>query len=116
MTAATHDITIEQGATFIRHITWKDANGAPIDINGYTARMQVRPSVRSDDVLLSATTENGYIVLGGAAGTVDITIPAAVTAALTKTRGAYDLELVSGGGVVTRLIEGDVEISREVTR
>jgi hypothetical protein len=54
-------------------------------------------------------------VLGGAAGTIVVTIAATVTAALPSGEARYDLELVNGA-VVTRLIEGKATISREITR
>ncbi|CAM5591887.1 hypothetical protein [Rhodanobacter lindaniclasticus] len=87
----------------------------PVDLGGYTARMQVRASVAAADVLLELTTENGGITLDSD-GTVTLQASATATAAMAWTRGVYDLELVDGGGVVTRLAAGSVEVSREVTR
>ncbi len=44
-------------------------------------------------------------------------ISATTTAALTAPfSGVYDLELVSAGGVVTRLLQGAATVSPEVTR
>jgi hypothetical protein len=43
-------------------------------------------------------------------------VSAADTGAITWQRGRYDLELVSSTGIVTRLLYGDVEVSKEVTR
>ena len=116
MSAGSYDIYIEQGATLSLPIVWKDSSGTVINITGYTARMQVRQSVNSSTVLLSATTENGKLVIDGSLGKVTISLSAADTAAITWHTGVYDLELVSSGGVVTRLLEGAVVVSREVTR
>lgn len=116
MSAGTYDFYIEQGATFTKTVTWKDSNGSPINLTGYTARMQFRPSVNSSTVLASATTENGKIVLGGGDGTIAITFSATDTAAFGFISAVYDLELASSGGFVTRLLEGGVEVSKEVTR
>lgn len=116
MPAGLYDLLIEQGATFVKDIVWKDGYGVAVDVVGYTARMQIRPHTSSDTVMLSATTENGYIVIGPEAGTIHISIPATVTAALTQSRGVYDLEMVDPDGVVTRLLQGGVAISKEVTR
>jgi hypothetical protein len=67
--------------------------------------------------VLTLTSENAGITLGDAAGTITLSATATVTAALTAPfSGVYDLELVSGGGVVTRLLEGSATISPEVTR
>lgn len=116
MSAADYNIIVEQGATFQLNITWKDEAGVVIDITGYTARMQVRATKAATTVLLAATTENGYITLGGVAGTVAISVPASVTAALSFVRAVYDLELISSTGIVTRLVQGGVCLSKEVTR
>ena len=116
MSAGTYDFYIEQGATYQLVVTWKQPDGTPVDLTGYSARMQFRKTKTSTTVLFSGTTANGVISLGGAAGTVSITIPATSTDDFTFGCGVYDLELESAGGIVTRLIEGDVEVSKEVTR
>lgn len=117
MTAGQYDITIEQGATFERTLTWNDQNGSPINLTGYTARMHVRRTHYDNGTpLLTLTTENGGITLGGAAGTIALTVSATATSAVTAASGVYDLELVSAGGRVTRLLEGSVDFTPEVTR
>ena len=115
MAATTYDITIEQGATFSQVVTYKES-GVAINLTGYTARMQVRATLESASTLVELTTANSRIALGGAAGTITLTISATDTAALTAGRGVYDLELVSGSGIVTRLLQGVCTISRNVTR
>ncbi len=112
----TFNITINQGATFELTITWKDSAGTAINLTGYTARMQVRETYSSTSTIVSLTSGSG-ITLGGAAGTIAILISATTTAALTAPfSGVYDLELVSAGGVVTRLLQGAATVSPEVTR
>jgi len=116
MTAAAHDITIEQGATFVLNLVWRDANDALINISGYTARMQVRATHRSEVKLLDFTTENGAITLGGALGTIAVVGLATLTDDVPARPAVYDLELISPSGVVTRLIEGYATVTPEVTR
>ncbi len=114
-----YNITCDQGATFSRTITWKDSANAAYDIAGYTARMQVRETVNSASYIVALTTENSRIAIGNTANTkgqVTLTIDANTTANLTPGLYVYDLELVSGGGVVTRLIEGNFKVKAEVTR
>ena len=48
-------------------------------------------------------------------GTIGVIISAATSSNLTFATAKYDLELTSGT-TVTRLIEGDVQLSKEVTR
>ena len=117
MAAAKKNIKIEKGATFRLKLIWQAGNGSPVDLTGFTARMQVRKTFSSEDKLLDMTTENGDIVLGGVSGTIYITGPASDTTAIPDNikSGVYDLELVSGPDV-KRLLEGEADISPEVTR
>lgn len=109
--------SIIQGATYMLSFTWKaGVDKIPVDLTGCTARMQVRTKVGASIPLLSLTTENGGISLGGTAGTINLLIDAEDTAALSWTSGVYDLEIVHPGGQVRRLMYGSVTVSPEVTR
>ena len=112
MSASTYDITIEQGATFSLLITYRDTAGALVDLTGYTAKMDIRTAV-GGSLIKTISTASGGITLGGAAGTITLAISATDTAAITS-NGVYDLELTSGS-TVTRLIQGGMTLSREVT-
>lgn len=114
--AGLYNITCDQGATFSRTLTWTNSAKTPYNLTGYTARMHVRETVASASTIVELTTANSRISLGGAAGTVTLTISAADTANLTPGKYVYDLELVSGGGVVSRIIEGNFVVKAEVTR
>jgi hypothetical protein len=112
--AGAYNFTIEQGATFNLLMTWRIDNVA-VNLTGYTARLQARIDVDETDTILSLTTGAG-ITLGGAAGTITLDQTATQTALLPKGEYVYDLELQSSGGVVTRLLQGELNISAEVTR
>lgn len=117
MVALQRQITIEQGATFKKTITWKDGDGTPKDLTGFTARMQVRASHDSTTKLIDISSTGGEITLGGAAGTIVIVIPKDTTAALSApVLGVWDLELEDSANFVTRLVEGQARITPEVTR
>lgn len=115
-TPAKLKFTIYQGATFRKRLTWTAPSGTPIDLTGCTARMQVREEVESTTVLLSLTTENDGIALGGALGTIDLYASDEDTSAFTWGAGVWDLEIVHPGGEVTRLAQGSISVSPEVTR
>lgn len=115
MAAGIYDITVEQGATFTLSATWKDSTGALVNLTGYSARMQIRETYESEEVILSFTSTGGSIALGGALGTIVVTGSATDTAKIPMTPAVYDLELESGG-VVTRLLQGKATITQEVTR
>ena len=120
MTAIRQNLVIEQGATFLFNINWMQSDAVTaVDLTGFTARMHVRADIDAiDPPLITFTTENGRITLGGSAGTIQLDMTAVDTAALSSTDGVYDLELVDtgGSGEVTRLIYGGVEVRPEVTR
>jgi hypothetical protein len=133
MSAGTYNMCVDQGATFIRTFTWYTCScgtcstsscgcgcgtgsGTPVDLTGFTADMQIRQNVQSTTILYEASTTNGAIVLGGTAGTITLTIPAASSSGFTWNKGVYDMNLTSSGGVVTRLLQGAVVVSPEVTR
>jgi hypothetical protein len=114
--AANYHIVMDQGATFNRLFTYNDSNDIPVNLTGYTARMQIREEVDSSTAALSLTTENGRIALGGTAGTVTLTVSATDTAAVTAGEYVYDIELVSGSGTVIRFLQGCFTVDAEVTR
>ena len=86
----------------------------PVSLASFTARMKIRATASSTTVLESLTDSDG-ITLDNTNHTITITISATDTAAYTFTQGVYDLELASSGGVVTRLLEGNVTVLDEVT-
>ena len=110
--------SLEQGATFNHKITWnKTLLGVvtPVDLTGYSAKMQVRADVGLVPIILELSTANGRIVLGGVNGSITMIASALVTSALTPGLFKYDLELIAPDGTVTRLIEGFFEIKGQVT-
>lgn len=109
------NLVIEQGSTFNPVLTYQDDTGALIDLTGYTSRMMFRQK-KTDTVPLLSLTDGAGLTLGDAAGTIAILITDIETAALTDISMVYDLELISGTGIVTRLIEGSASLSTETTR
>lgn len=112
--ADTYDITLDAGSTYQLSVLWKDDSAVAIDLTGYSARMHVRREIKDADTVLALSSGSG-LTLGGSAGTIAIEIPAADTVDLSGVY-VYDLEVESGGGVVTRLIQGTITVVPEVTR
>jgi hypothetical protein len=114
--AETVNMVCDQRANFSEAWTWytDTARTTEQDLTGYSASMTVRDS--ADATIVSLTTVNSRITLGGAAGTITLTILAATTATLTPGTYDYDLTLTSGGGTITRLIEGVFTVSEAETQ
>lgn len=87
----------------------------PVDLTGYTARMQIRQPDADGVVVHSLTTEDGGLTLS-ANGEINRLISAAATELFDFECGVYDLELVSAAGVVTPIVRGSVELQDEVTK
>ena len=131
MIAGVYNITIEQGSTFGRLISVEqpdleaDPTGQTFEnysLAGHTARMHIRRTIDTATPMITLTTENGRIAINpNIAGNatrnneISLSIAAADTATIT-TSGVYDLEIISAGGIVSKVIRGDVTLIPEVTR
>jgi len=126
MAAGKYSFVVEQGATTNIQINWTDASGSAIDLTGYHARMQIRPAVESSEIFLSLSSslqsDNTGINLSGSnfntplqSGSLAIYISAASSSLLNFGEAFYDLEL-ERQGEVTRLLEGKIKLSKNVTR
>jgi hypothetical protein len=109
------NLTFSQGATWKLAMTYTNAEAEPIDLTSYTARMQARPSYESAQVVLNLTAGTG-ITLGGTAGTIDLLVPATTTATIGAAQYVYDLEIESPSGEVSRVVQGTLSVTPEVTR
>jgi len=126
MAAGKYSFTIEQGATVDFEIAYKDSSGNPINLTGYQARMQLRPGPGSDVLYInlssSLAVDGTGLNLSGSgglkpptSGTIGVYISAVSSSQLSFDLASYDLELASSDGTVTRILEGKVKLSQEVT-
>ena len=113
------DICIFQGATFDQVIYYETGTpSTPVNLTGFTAKMHIRSKPESKALILELSTTNGRITLnyGSNNGAIRLFIDDADTANLSVCdKAVYDLELYNGG-VTTRILQGNVIISPEVTR
>ena len=128
MSAGRYSFTIEQGATLDFELAYKDSNNNPIDLTDYKGRMQIRPSVGSDVVYITLSSslepDGTGLNLNGSdglnpytSGTIGIFISANSSSLLNFNEAVYDLELATGSEfpIVTRLLEGNVKLSKNIT-
>jgi hypothetical protein len=130
MSAGRYSFIIEQGATFTLEFQYKNSDGTPINLSGYGARMHIRPAVSSSTLYIalssSLQSDGTGLNLSGSSGlkppssgSIGVYISAASSSALSFDEGVYDLEIfneVNGVETVTRLLEGKVKLSKEVTK
>ena len=119
MSAGKHNITIDQGATFSMRMTVKD-NGTAMDLTSpqYAARGQLRlTKENSSSVAFTCEGSGGGALLSN--GIIDVSLTAAQTDDIAAGRYVYDIEIFTGtdnNGIVTRLLQGSAEVTREITR
>jgi len=132
MAAGKYSFVIEQGATTNFEIIYKDSSNTPVDLTGYTGRMQIASdysynpnrtvyltlssSLNPDGTGLNFSGSNG--VTPPTSGSIGIYIAASTSSLLTFTTAKYDLEIYSGSGaspLTVRLLEGQISLSNQVT-
>jgi len=129
MIGSIYNFIIEQGATFQLNLQYRDYLGNPIDLTGYTGRMQFRPSPSSNTVYLTLSSSlnpdgtglnfsGSQNLLPPTSGTIGVVISSCTSSELNFSQAYYDLELYSGSSCpyTIRLIQGQVQLSPEVTR
>ena len=128
MAAGKYTFTIEQGSTVNFEIQYKDSSGNPVDLTGYNGKMMIRSNYADNTPTTYATLSSSLAADGTGlnfsgsngttpptSGSIGIIISAASSSAFTFDTARYDLEIYSGS-TVTRLLEGQVKLSKEVTR
>ena len=112
---AQHDLYIVRGDTWRLNLVYESPADTPVDLSGYSSRLQIRANTTTDTVYLSLSSADGDISLN-ASGEISVTAAAAVTELLDFDRARYDLEITSAGGIVTTLLEGNIQLIKDVTR
>lgn len=112
--AAIYDFTLDAGTDTDVTFTYNDTDGNPINLSGYSADMELK-SAPGGSTALTLSTGNGKIALGGAAGTVTVSFSSTDSTSLTLPTYVYDIELTDGSSLVTRLVQGTITVSPEVT-
>ena len=114
--ATNYNTTIDQGADWYINFSYKDSAGVAINLTGYTAALQLRSEPSDATAVLSLSSPSSGIAITGATGLIAVHATAVQTAAIQEGIYYYDLEITSGAGIVTRLIQGQIVVSPQVTR
>lgn len=112
------DLEIFQGATFRKKLRWTTGDPpTPVILTDWKIRMQIRPKIKDDNVIIELTSDNGRILLTDPKeGEFELLITAEDSANLSFISAVYDLELENLDGEVVRLLKGMVSLDPEVTR
>lgn len=111
--AAYVELYMDQGADFrnIVNLT-DDVTNVNLDLTGYQVRSQMRRSYYS----LNATANIVCSITDTANGEITMSLGSANTAAIKAGRYLFDLEIVDGGGMTSRVLEGIITVTPEITK
>ena len=112
MTAANHNLTIDQGSDFVIDLVVSDG-GVVKNLTGYSARAQMRNTKSASAIAATFTCT----ITDATGGTVKMELPNATSSAISPGKYYYDLELYTANDVlVSRLMGGSIILTPEVTR
>ena len=109
--AAIANLYVDQGATFSTSVLVTNDDGTAFDLTGYTVAAQIRKSYSSS----TAVDFTATVTDPSTAGQINLKLTATQTGTLEEGRYVYDVEVTSGV-TVTRVIEGLVTVSPQVTK
>lgn len=100
-------------------VSWKDADGNPVSLAGYSAKLQARTATGNGTLVLELTSASAGLEINTSAGTVTINAsPSKMTSspsALVQGQGYfYDLQVTNGVETQT-LLKGELWVDGEVT-
>ena len=104
------NLVIDQGTTFSTDLYLTDDGGEPLLLAGYVANSQIRKWYTSSNP--SATFGTSINV---AAGSVTLNLTSNQTSNLVSGRYVYDVE-ISDGATISRIVEGIITVTPQVSR
>jgi hypothetical protein len=131
MASGKYSFIVEQGATTDFQIVYKDSDGVAVDLSGYTAAMQLRDSKGGSTLYTTLTSSLGdtytktsgsaFLSLSGSnlttdqvSGSIGVYIGHGVTNDFSFNEAYYDIE-ITNGQIRTRLLEGAIKLTKQVT-
>ena len=109
--ASISNLFVDQGSSYSNIITVAATSGSALDLTGYTVASQMRKSYQSSTAF--AFTASVYDALNGK---VRLQLTSTQSGAITPGRYLYDVEITDPNGNKTRVIEGIVTVTPEITK
>jgi hypothetical protein len=113
MPAGYSDLFMEQGADFNTSIALDDVGGVSFNLVGYSAFSQMRKSYYSSNAAATFTVNTGD---NPSLGVITLNLPAANTANIYAGRYVYDVYITNTNNSRTRVLEGIISVSPQVTK
>lgn len=104
------NLIVDQGADYLTTLNVTDDNGEAIDLTGFTGAAQMRKHYTS------VTSYAFTVTIDAIQGTVDLSLSSNTSNTIPAGRYLYDCELTDSSGKRSRLVEGIVTVTPQVTR
>jgi hypothetical protein len=105
------NLVIDQGSTYYVQIQLSDQNGDLLNLAGYAANSQIRKWYTSSNPAGTFTS-----LIDPINSTISLSLTSNQTSNLVAGRYVYDVEVTDSANVVSRLVEGIVTVTPQVTR
>lgn len=106
------ELTLDQGSTFETTIDLINEDGTAINVAGCIFSSQIRKSYYSSGITANLTVT----VANTANGNLTLTLNAATTTNIAAGRYLYDVKMTDTANVVTRIVEGIITVTPQVTK
>lgn len=106
------ELTIPQGATYESSLDLVNDDGDALNVESFIFSGQIRKSYYS----LSPTANLTISIIDAANGNVNVVLTAAETSNIKAGRYVYDIKMIDTSNTVTRIVEGIVTVTPQVTK
>ena len=106
------ELTVDQGSTFENSLDLLNDDGTPYNLTGCSLSSQIRKSYYSSNATANLTIS----IVSAVNGNANITLNSATTTNITAGRYLYDVKLTDANNNVTRIVEGILTITPQVTK
>jgi hypothetical protein len=109
--ATISNLFVDAGSDYSNIITVTATNGQPLNLTGYTVAAQMRKSYSSSTVFNFTPS-----LYDAPNGKVRLQLSASLSSSMPAGRWLYDVEITSPSGGKTRVLEGIVTVTPEITK
>jgi len=106
------ELSCDQGSDFSVNLDLTNDDGSVINIAGYSFTSSIRKSYYSANVTANLTVA----IANAASGNVSLSMNSATTANVKAGRYLYDVRMVRTDSKISRVIEGIITVSPQITR
>jgi hypothetical protein len=109
--ATISNLYVDSGSTYSNILTVNSSDGQPLNLTGYTVASQMRKSYSSSTVYNFTASVHQAVQ-----GKIRLQLTDEQSEAIPPGRWLYDVEITSSSGATTRVVEGIVIVTPQITK